>query len=391
MYEKADVKGKKRARVRRSPSRRNWICRAENIWFLLDVPVTATESLWYFTGLYDVCSLTVISDPNTVGYYDRNSKVTLSGSGELWRSLIWIITAERIFTPTEILKRKYWRSSKHRAITRVWRMFRFRYFTIFPESARTSWTGIRFRRMRPVWRLAPAAGDQRPALWADEKGRVGGVSGRERTSTWQGMSVVPNLERSGSATLNDMVFGEQFDYTVLNGVFEYAPGFTEGISRARRFLRISNGCLPEGSCWLQSRTALDSSILRGAPEDHTNGYFWRHCRVSGQSFRADILQRRGERLMGNLWFSYHRFDYPYPITSFRGKSLRDVSLFKRAEIWSSDLEFPTKYRIRHCSGSGQVAETIQQDGRMDYFANSFWSRWAEIRSVLIKKCFMRRW
>lgn len=31
MYEKADVKGKKRARVRRSPSRRNWICRAENI------------------------------------------------------------------------------------------------------------------------------------------------------------------------------------------------------------------------------------------------------------------------------------------------------------------------------------------------------------------------
>lgn len=27
---------------------------------------------------------------------------------------------------------------KHRAVTRVWRMFRFRYFTIFPESARTS-------------------------------------------------------------------------------------------------------------------------------------------------------------------------------------------------------------------------------------------------------------
>ena len=52
---------------------------------------------------------------------------------------------------------------------------------------------------------------------------------------------VPNLE-IWVGNLNDMVFGEQFDYIVLNGVFEYAPGFTEGISRARRFLRISNGC-----------------------------------------------------------------------------------------------------------------------------------------------------
>jgi len=31
-----------------------------------------------FHRLYDVCSLTVISDRNTVGYYDMNSKVTLS-------------------------------------------------------------------------------------------------------------------------------------------------------------------------------------------------------------------------------------------------------------------------------------------------------------------------
>lgn len=30
-----------------------------------------------FHRLYDVCSLTVISDKNTVGYYDMNSKVSL--------------------------------------------------------------------------------------------------------------------------------------------------------------------------------------------------------------------------------------------------------------------------------------------------------------------------
>ena len=57
---------------------------------------------------------------------------------------------------------------------------------------------------------------------------------------------VPNLE-IWVGNLNDMVFGEQFDYIVLNGVFEYA--LPRGISRARRFLRISNGCSSRrGSC-----------------------------------------------------------------------------------------------------------------------------------------------
>ena len=96
---------------------------------------------------------------------------------------------------------------------------------------------------------------------------------------------VPNLE-IWVGNLNDMVFGEQFDYIVLNGVFEYAPGFTEGDQPCETFLKnIKRLLKPEG-------------ILLIAIENR----FGRHCRVSGQSFRADILQRRVGTSDGSLWF-----------------------------------------------------------------------------------------
>ena len=57
---------------------------------------------------------------------------------------------------------------------------------------------------------------------------------------------VPNLE-IWVGNLNDMVFGEQFDYIVLNGVFEYAPGFTEGDQPCETFLKnIKRLLKPEG-------------------------------------------------------------------------------------------------------------------------------------------------
>ena len=56
----------------------------KNILFILEYLISLGCTGYHngefvvFHRLYDVCSLTVISDRNTVGYYDMNSKVTLS-------------------------------------------------------------------------------------------------------------------------------------------------------------------------------------------------------------------------------------------------------------------------------------------------------------------------
>ena len=78
MYEKADVQGKKAGE-------------SQEITFTQQLDLQGGEYLLSFgcTGyrdgeftvfhrLYDACSLTVVSDRNTVGYYDMNSEVTLS-------------------------------------------------------------------------------------------------------------------------------------------------------------------------------------------------------------------------------------------------------------------------------------------------------------------------
>ena len=67
-------------------------------------------------------------------------------------------------------------------------------------------------------------------------------------------------------------------------------------------------------------------------------------------------------------FSYHRFYYPYPDYKFPREVFTDESL-KEQKYGLPTWNF-TKYRMA-LFREGQVAETIQQDGRMDYFANSF--------------------
>ena len=59
---------------------------------------------------------------------------------------------------------------------------------------------------------------------------------------------VPNLE-IWVGNLNDMVFGEQFDTSCSTACLSMHRALPRGISRARRFLRISNGCSSRrGSC-----------------------------------------------------------------------------------------------------------------------------------------------
>ena len=179
---------------------------------------------------------------------------------------------------------------------------------------------------------------------------------------------VPNLE-IWVGNLNDMVFGEQFDYIVLNGVFEYAPGFTEGDQPCETFLKnIKRLLKPEGILLIAIENRFGLKYFAGAPEDHTNGYFDGIAGYPDNHSVRTFSKGEWERLMEACGFSYHRFYYPYPDYKFPREVFTDESL-KEQKYGLPTWNF-TKYRMA-LFREGQVAETIQQDGRMDYFANSF--------------------
>ena len=52
--------------------------------YLLSISCTGYENGEFnvYHRLYDVCSISVVSDKNTVGFYDMDSEITVQDSGE---------------------------------------------------------------------------------------------------------------------------------------------------------------------------------------------------------------------------------------------------------------------------------------------------------------------
>ena len=75
--------------------------------------------------------------------------------------------------------------------------------------------------------------------------------------------------------LNDMVIKEKYDYVVLNGVLEYAAGFTDGEKPYHTFLQNMKKYLkPDGRFLIAIENRLGLKYFSGAPEDHTDIYFY---------------------------------------------------------------------------------------------------------------------
>ena len=169
--------------------------------------------------------------------------------------------------------------------------------------------------------------------------------------------------------LNDMVFGETFDYIVLNGVFEYAPGFTEGDQPCEAYLNNIRRLLkPDGILLIAIENRFGLKYFAGAPEDHTDGYFDGIAGYPQNHSVRTFSKGEWERLMENCGFVNHRFYYPYPDYKFPREIFTEESL-KEQKYGLPAWNF-TRYRMA-LFREETVADTIQQDGRMDYFANSF--------------------
>lgn len=78
MYERSDVKGKKAGESQEITFTQKLDLQGGEYLISLGCTGYRNGEFVVFHRLYDVCSLTVISDRNTVGYYDMNTRVTLS-------------------------------------------------------------------------------------------------------------------------------------------------------------------------------------------------------------------------------------------------------------------------------------------------------------------------
>ncbi len=169
--------------------------------------------------------------------------------------------------------------------------------------------------------------------------------------------------------LNDMEFEGQFDYVILNGVFEYAGSFTAGsdpygtfLKNVRRFLK------PDGVILIAIENRLGLKYFAGAPEDHTDGYFdgvKGYEEISGvRTFSCG----EWEALMARCGLSHYKFYYPYPDYKFPQEIFTDASL--REQKYGRPTWNFTKYRME-LFGETKMAATLSEEGVMAQFANSF--------------------
>lgn len=169
--------------------------------------------------------------------------------------------------------------------------------------------------------------------------------------------------------LNDMELDGQFDYVILNGVFEYAESFTPGsdpygtfLKNVRRFLK------PDGTILVAIENRLGLKYFAGAPEDHTDGYFDGIRDYEKSSGARTFSRGEWERLMRRCGLSHYKFYYPYPDYKFPQEIFTDVSL-KEQKYGRPTWNF-TKYRMA-LFGETKMAAALSAEGVMAQFANSF--------------------
>lgn len=169
--------------------------------------------------------------------------------------------------------------------------------------------------------------------------------------------------------MNDMEFGQKFDYVVVNGVFEYAMSFTQCGTPYETFLRnISRFLKPDGVILVAIENRLGLKYFAGAPEDHTDAYFDGLRGYENNDSVRTFSRREWELLMERCGFSCYKFYYPYPDYKFPQEIFTDLSL-KEQKYGRPSWNF-TEYRMALFSEE-QMAAAMQREGVMAQFANSF--------------------
>ena len=169
--------------------------------------------------------------------------------------------------------------------------------------------------------------------------------------------------------LNDMKFPEQFDYVILNGVFEYAGSFTPGEDPYGKFLKRCAAYLKEdGLLLIAIENRLGLKYFAGAPEDHTENYMEGLNSYPDNSAVRTFSKNEWERLCERCQLPWLRFYYPYPDYKFPNEIFTSETL--RPDGFGKNVWNFNEKRLE-LFDEQEMARTFCREGVMESFMNSF--------------------
>lgn len=168
---------------------------------------------------------------------------------------------------------------------------------------------------------------------------------------------------------NDMHFGQEFDYVILNGVFEYAINFTDGSTPYVTFLKKMAELLKtDGRILIAIENRLGLKYFAGAPEDHTEIYFLGQNKYLDYDKVRTFSKKELIDIFNKCELKYHKFYYPYPDYKFPNEIFTDVSI--KSQHYGKSAVNLSKNRI-HFFNENILADSLVKEEVMDTFANSF--------------------
>lgn len=130
-----------------------------------------------------------------------------------------------------------------------------------------------------------------------------------------------------AGSLSDVKLEKKYDYAILNGVFEYAMGFTEGDDPYAAFLMQVKQCLkPNGKILIAIENRLGLKYFSGAAEDHTGRYY---DGLNGYAGNDSVRTFSKAELLGifrRCGISRWKFYYPYPDYKFPTEIFTDENV-----------------------------------------------------------------
>lgn len=152
------------------------------------------------------------------------------------------------------------------------------------------------------------------------------LSKRRSTINYERHKDYDNLEII-VGNFNDMELEEQYDYVVLNGVFEYAISFTDSEKPYHDFLcHISRFLKPKGKFLISIENKLGLKYFNGAKEDHTGNYFLGLNDYHGNETVRTFSKTELEEILGDEGYTYTKFYYPYPDYKFPNEIFTEESM-----------------------------------------------------------------
>ena len=170
--------------------------------------------------------------------------------------------------------------------------------------------------------------------------------------------------------LNDIEFGQKFDYITLNGVLEYAGAFTKTDDPYGDFLKqIKTYLKQEGKLIIAIENRYGLKYFAGAKEDHTGIEFGGIEGYPGNDKVRTFGKREIELLLKESGFTSLTFYYPHPDYKMPTEIYSDDFLPSADKPMGKTPNFDMdRFDLFE---EEEAFRGIIENGRYPFFANSF--------------------